>query len=273
VYVCFICTSSIPKGAIYYRDEPHPAAHGRQPVRHICETCVDIIQEEGSVSATVWRRHRIPPADGLQINLQFDGVVHEAIVRPTQIRIISATQPLLARLSENYDEIYHLSPNDFEEFVLDRLDAMGMEATKVGPANLKDGGVDVIFVPRSGVCNLPFIGAAQIKHHRSRTKRVGPQVIREAAASLGAHPFSVRMLITNTTFTPDAEWFAKHHAPLLRLRNEHDLRRWIRANFTDDAEWREIPETIELCPGVTVNVPRPRNHLVTPPEFRRQLTW
>ncbi len=33
-----------------------------------------------------------------------------------------------------------------------------------------------------------------------------------------------------------------------------DLKRWIVSNFTDEAEWREIPVVIELSPGVTINL-------------------
>ena len=65
------------------------------------------------------------------------------------------------------------------------------------------------------------------------------------------------MVVTNTSFTPDAEWFAEQQRSLIRLRGLQDLRRWIAAEFTDEAEWREMPRRIELCPGITVDSPYP----------------
>jgi hypothetical protein len=257
VYTCFVCKSYIPRGTVYYRDEPHPAARNRQPVRHLCTSCVDIIDEEGTKSPRLWRRHPLPWSDGAQINLQFDGGAHEAIVRPTQVRLISATRPLLERLAEDFEEVHQLSPEDFEAFTAERFEAMGFHVKRAGASNQKDGGIDFVFLPQ-GPTAFPFLGAVQVKHHRSPLKFMDPKPIREFSAVLGAHPFDVGILVTNTTFTPDAQWFAKNHAPLLRLRDGQDLRRWIQCQFTDLEEWREIPTTIELCPGVVIEIPRPR---------------
>lgn len=221
-----------------------------------CEMCVGIIDEEGTRSARLWRRHPLPLNDGSQINLQFDGVHHEAVVRATQVRLISATRPLLERLAADFDEVYQLTPEQFEELAAERFEAMGFHVERIGKSNSKDGGIDLLFLPKTPT-PFPFLGAAQIKHHRSPLKFTGPKAIREFSGVLGAHPFDVGVLVTNTTFTPDAEWFARHHAPLLRLRNGRDLRRWVASQFTDEAEWREIPKAIELCPGVVVQVPRP----------------
>jgi hypothetical protein len=213
----------------------------------------------------LWRRHPLPSSDGAQINLQFDGAIHAAVVRTTQVRLITATRPLLERLTEDFNEIHRLTPDEFEEFAAERFDAMGFHVRRVGAYNKKDGAIDLIFVPK-GPTPFPFIGAAQVKHHRSPMKFMGPRPVREFAAVLGAHPFDVGMLITNTTFTPDATWFAEHHAPLLRLRNGQDLRHWVRSQFTDVEEWREIPTSIELCPGVVVQIPK-----LSLPSFGRKM--
>jgi hypothetical protein len=217
---------------------------------------VGIIEENGSSSARLWRRHPLPSTDGAQINLQFDGGIHEALVRTTQVRLVSATRPLLQRLTNDFAEVYKLTPEQFEEFIAERFDAMGFHVERVGAYNKKDGGIDLIFLPKAQTL-FPFVGAAQIKHHRSPLKYLGPRPIREFSAVLGANPFDVGVLVTNTTFTPDAEWFARNKAPLLRLRNGYDLRRWVASHFTDAEEWREIPTSIELCPGVVVPIPRP----------------
>jgi hypothetical protein len=69
---------------------------------------------------------------------------------------------------------------------------------------------------------------------------------------VAGHSLAAGLLVTNTSFSPDAEWYAREHAKLIRLRDFNDIKRWLFNNFTDDAEWREIPSSIEVCPGVIV---------------------
>jgi hypothetical protein len=42
----------------------------------------------------------------------------------------------------------------------------------------------------------------------------------------------------------------------VRLRDITDLSRWISGRFLDREEWREMPEQIELGPGIVVPIPR-----------------
>ena len=72
--------------------------------------------------------------------------------------------------------------------------------------------------------------------------------------------FRLGMLVTNTRFTRDALWTtsrdpARH---FLRLRDFADLTCWLHGVFGSELDWREIPDSIELTPGVSVHVPKPR---------------
>src|SRR6266705_4672585 len=87
--------------------------------------------------------------------------------------------------------------------------------------------------------------------------KTGPAPIDQLAGVLGRGPFSAGIVITNTSFTPNAKWVASQRPALLRLRDFTDLMRWLKNNFTDEAEWKDIPEAIEVCPGLTVTI-RPR---------------
>lgn len=175
------------------------------------------------------------------------------LLNPLRVELIGVGRILSERLRLEPALIHHVTPDQFEEFVCDRLFAMGFEPRRVGALNRKDGGVDVLFWPRlSGA--FPFLGAAQIKHHRSPRIAEGPPTIREFAGILAAHPFNAGLLVTNTSFSPHAEWFAREHARLIRLRDFTDIQRWLLDNFNDEAEWRGIPSSIELCPGVVVRV-------------------
>jgi hypothetical protein len=68
-----------------------------------------------------------------------------------------------------------------------------------------------------------------------------------------------RKISTPSAFTRDAIWKAQQEGnrAFLRLRDFADLRRWLQENFGDEQDWRELPDRIELAPGIVVEVPRP----------------
>ena len=64
------------------------------------------------------------------------------------------------------------------------------------------------------------------------------------------------MLVTNTGFSADARWLAElpENKSFLRLRDFADLQKWLRNNFS--GEGREIPDSIEVAPGVRIKIPK-----------------
>ncbi len=78
--------------------------------------------------------------------------------------------------------------------------------------------------------------------------------MRDFAGAIAGQPFTAGIFVTNTSFTPDARWFAGRQEGLVRLRGFADIRRWMLDDFDDDAEWRELPSSITLCPGVVVRI-------------------
>jgi hypothetical protein len=171
------------------------------------------------------------------------------------VQIVSATAQILEMLRRKYESVHQLSPENFELLICDRLSAMGFNVQRVGSANTPDGGVDIVAWPHKPT-PFPFLLAAQVKHHMRPTKKTGPDAVKDLQAVLSAqHHFQAGLLVTSTTFTPNARWFAANHPHIIRLRDMGDLQRWICNNFTDDAEWREIPSTIQLAPGVTIKIP------------------
>ena len=135
---------------------------------------------------------------------------------------------------------------------------MGYSVTRVGGHSYhKDGGIDVVACPENDA--FPFLMAVQIKHHRSPTRKTGPGPVRELRGVVkSGFPFNAGVLVTNTTFTPDAHWAASQTPMLVRLRDMKDIQRWLEGNFLDEYDWREMPEQIEVCPGVIVRIPKPK---------------
>lgn len=130
---------------------------------------------------------------------------------------------------------------------------MGLDLRRTGDTYTKDGGIDILFWPRNSSA-FPFLGAAQVKHRSNPQKAESSATVRDFAGVLAGNPFSVGLIVTNGHFSPDAAWFAKEKAQLLRLRDFQDVRRWITNNYSSDEEWREIPKSIEICLGITINL-------------------
>ena len=244
-YTCSYCASPINRGDNYVRLEPFgPARQSGAPILYFCRLCSALAKWMQASAAD----DQLPADHQLLLPL----AEH---VKPTRVQLIDISSTLSSRILANPGELLLLSPSQFEELVLDRLCAMGFQAQQVGGGTFRrDGGIDIIFTPAKNY-PFPFLGAVQVKHRRDPHIKLGPEPLRELLGSMAAHRFfAAGMIVTNTTFTPDARDFAIRCQPILRLRDFHDLMRWVAENFTDDAEWREIPKRIELCDGISIDL-------------------
>jgi hypothetical protein len=257
-YACGSCQRPIHRGSAYYRHDPYPSArmHRGEQRSHWCYECVSAA---APVVDTISGRLRVSLSKLIGVS---SPNFHEkdSILLPVHFEIVSVSQVLSERLAVQPDLVHDLNPVQFEDFVCERLFAMGLEPKRVGDSTFrKDGGIDLVFWPRERGA-FPFLGAAQLKHRRDPRDKVGPAVVRDFAGVMAAHPFNAGIIVTNALFSPDAVWFAQNHARLIRLRDFGDIRRWLSNNFTDELERREIPPVIEVCPGVIVKIRPERQH-------------
>lgn len=175
---------------------------------------------------------------------------------PYIVTLSPFSQALLAWFLEDHERLKALPPDKFQYFIADRLERLGLQAQMVGDVYRKDGGVDIIAYPK--VATVPFLLAVQAKHHRTNRKTaVGDVRDFHGVLSSSGSPFHIGMIVTNTTFTSDAKWFADYNKKMLRLRDLNDMQRWLREDFVNEHEWREIPNEIELAPGIIIPVVRP----------------
>ena len=171
-----------------------------------------------------------------------------------RVEIVDISLMALSLLRTDPSSIANLSPHQFEDLVADRLRAMNFTVHKVGGTYERDGGIDFFAVPNSGP--FPFVLAVQVKHSHSGRK-VGPSVVRELKGVLSNQPLCMGLIVTNTGFTPDAEWTARQAPILIRLRGFSDLQKWLQDEFSGDDVYDELPRFVELAPGICVPVPRP----------------
>lgn len=246
-YQCSGCGEIIQRGTMHFRHDPHPMArrHRGEKYSHWCRKCV--MSTTPDAKCPITRRLFVKRADIERTDFQL------SLFDPVRIEIFGIGCNLSERLSGSPELIHSLSPEEFEEFICERLYAMGFEPRQIGRTFQADGGIDVVFWPRVP-SSFPFLGAAQIKHHRSSKQKEGPGTVREFVGSISGRPFSAGIIVTNTSFSPSAEWFAHQQNGLIRLRGFADICRWLENNFSADAEWREIPSSIELAPGMFVKI-------------------
>jgi hypothetical protein len=199
-YVCPGCAQPISAGSLHFRHTPHPAAwiHRGRRGSHWCRECISAATAEPKEQVT--GRIRVPA-------LRVLAKSSSRLVQPLRVELIGIGRLLSEKLVVEPELVHRLTPEQFEEFVCDRLIAMGLEPKRIGRTNQKDGGIDVLFWPRQKNA-FPFLGAAQIKHE---------------------------------------------HAKLIRLRDYGDIRRWMLGQFGEE-EWRDLPNSIEVCPGMVVKV-------------------
>jgi hypothetical protein len=259
-YSCSKCSGTINKGRPYYRLEPFPIARikGIEKVQQLCLACVqgeesdEVRQERQDWLKYYW-------VGGIEARrLQIFSPEHEEITLVnTEVHIVNITTEVLHALGANPNEIFRLTSEAFEVLICDRLQAMNYGVQRIGHSFQKDGGIDIVAWPQK--TEFPFLLAIQAKHHRSPQYKTGPGPVRELVGVIQTHPFHAGVLVTNTTFTPDAKWVADQNSSLVRLRDIQDIQRWLENEFLDEYNWQEIPDQITVCPGVTIHLPRSKN--------------
>lgn len=179
--------------------------------------------------------------------------VDEIPPAPNLVETIDVTPQILSWLRQDLGRLHQLSAEQFEQLLCDRLDKMGFGVKLVGGSTFApDGGIDIVAWPKK--TSFPFLLAVQAKHHFHASRKTGPSQVKEFHSAVASNRFHAGMLVTSTSFTPQAKWFADNKQQLVRLRDFGDLSRWIFDNFLSEEEWREIPKRIELASGVFVDL-------------------
>lgn len=224
----------------------------------LCSFCENLI-EPGEI---FWQlsggsNHEVLPVCKREIPLNTTNMIQESstngslitCVRPDAIDV---RRDMIPTLLSDWDAVHNLTPEEFEELVFDRLIAMDLQPFRMGPANRKDGGIDIIFWT-NGL--LPMLGAVQVKHHRSPKAKTGPAAVSELAAAMQGHHFNVGLIVTNTSFTSDAKHRGEKASSLIQLRDGEALRKWIADDFAIERV-NAVTRTIEFCKGIKIRVPQ-----------------
>ena len=169
------------------------------------------------------------------------------------IEVVDFSPVFIRWLKEDPKRIAELAPDKFEDLIADRLTKIGLNVEKTGTTNTPDGGIDLIATPKNSL--FPYVLAAQIKHSRSNRK-VSAGVVRDFRGAITSLSVDIGMIVTNTDFTSTAEWTARQLPKLIRLRNLEDIKSWLANEIDESVVTRDLPESINVAPGLIIPIPR-----------------
>ena len=171
-----------------------------------------------------------------------------------RVEVIDISPIVLQRLKADPQRMHNLSPREFEDLVANWLRAMNLQVQQVGGTYSRDGGIDFFALQDSWPIRVVL--AVQVKHSRVN-RNVSSKVVRELTGAVDKPKISAGVIVTNTRFTPDAQWEARNAQKIIQLYDFEDLRRWLRNEVVDDDVYDDLPPFIELADGLRVPVPRP----------------
>jgi restriction system protein len=129
---------------------------------------------------------------------------------------------LIRYLDEHPDDIYRLSPREFEELVAGLLARSGY-TVKLGPRG-RDGGIDV-FAERGGQFG-PELTLVQCKRYRNDQK-VSEPTVKQLYADLTLRNATKGLLVTTSTFTKPALKLIEDVRYRLAGNDSAKLREWV----------------------------------------------
>ena len=118
--------------------------------------------------------------------------------------------------------MFDLPPRKFEELVAEALSDLGYEV-ELTPAT-RDGGKDILAymtTPHGRVLSL-----VEVKKYR-QDRPVGIELVRSLFGTLIDADASSAMLVTTSSFSPDAHAFQRRHKYKLALRDYSNVVQWI----------------------------------------------
>lgn len=144
------------------------------------------------------------------------------LIKVVQPKIVLVTDSLIMKLQKSPQDIYKVTPRQFEQMVADLLADMGcdVELTK----ETRDGGKDILAYMNTELGRILCL--VEAKRH-SRTRPVGVGIIRNLYGTFCDYQANSAMLVTTSHFSEDAREFQRRHEYHLSLRDYTDVVDWI----------------------------------------------
>jgi hypothetical protein len=137
-------------------------------------------------------------------------------------QIVTANDLLIERLKKAPDDLFKITPRQFEEVIADLLAGMGMEV-ELTPAT-RDGGKDILAYMKTDIGK--FLCLVETKQH-NKLRPVGVSLVRSLYGTLVDHQANSGMLVTTSRFAEPAQAFQQRHKYQLLLKDYNDVVSWL----------------------------------------------
>jgi restriction system protein len=146
----------------------------------------------------------------------------EGLISIAKPVIVSANEAMVEALKKHPKDIFRLSPRKYEELIAELLDDMGYEVSLTKAT--RDGGKDILASMKTECGD--FLCLVEAKRYRQERK-IGVSLVRTLYGTLCDYQATSGMLVTTSTYSPDAQAFQKNHQYQLSLRDYTDVAGWI----------------------------------------------
>lgn len=136
--------------------------------------------------------------------------------------IISANEAMIEALKKQPNDIFKLTPRQYEELIAELIHDMGYDVTLTQAT--RDGGKDILASIKTECGN--FLCLVEAKHYRE-DRKIGVSLVRALYGTLCDYQANSAMLVTTSSYSKDAHAFQKKHQYQLSLRDYTDVAGWI----------------------------------------------
>jgi restriction system protein len=141
------------------------------------------------------------------------------VVKPA---IVSANEAMVKALKKRPEDVFSLSPREYEKLVAELLNDLGyeVELTKA----TRDGGKDILAYLKTEAATV--LTLVEAKRYRA-TRKIGVELVRTLYGTLCDYQANSAMMVTTSSYSPDAKTLAKKHPYQLSLKDYTDVIGWI----------------------------------------------
>ncbi|MGB6134301.1 MAG: restriction endonuclease [Acidobacteriaceae bacterium] len=136
--------------------------------------------------------------------------------------VINASQEIAKRLKQEPKDIHKLTPRQYEELIAELLRDMGHEVSLTKAT--RDGGKDILASMKTDIGEILCL--VDTKKYR-RDRKIGVGMVRTLYGTLADYQATSAMLVTTSSYSPDARAMQEKHKYQLSLKDYTDVAVWI----------------------------------------------
>jgi restriction system protein len=165
---------------------------------------------------------RVLTGDIYRLGGVYPGLSALQISRVAKPLIITDNERIIRGLKSRPEDLYSLSPRQFEEVIADLLQDMDYEVTLT--QQTRDGGKDILAAKKTELGDILCLVDAK---RYSKSHKIGVSMVRTLLGTLADYQATSAMLATTSSYSRDAHAMQEKHKYKLSLKDFADVVSWI----------------------------------------------